>query len=196
LKNTLSILSGILFFAGFIPYIVSILKGVAKPSKASWIVWCALDAVTIAGMLAKHSITGQIVGAFVGSCALVVLSLKYGKSGWTRIDKGCLVGGALGILLWAAFRDADYGIVVSMSVVLIGTIPTIISAWQNPANEDRTAWTIFFLSCMPAMAAIPAWTWADALQPSVYLTGDTVMVFILYARPSLLAKATQPRTTP
>lgn len=189
MRNTLSVIAGILFLIGFIPYIREILRGVAKPSKASWIIWTALDIVVIAGMWAKHSVNGQIIGAFAGSVVTMILALKYGKPGWTWLDKACLGGGALGIVLWLVFDDANVGIIVSMIVVMIGLIPTIISAWTNPANEDKLAWTIFFTSCLFAIPAIPAWTWADALQPLAYFAGETVMVSVLYARPRMLAKS-------
>jgi len=188
LRNIFSIIAGILFLVGFIPYIRAILKRVAQPSKASWIIWTALDLVVIAGMWSKHSLNGQILGAFTGSVVTVVLALKYGKPGWTWLDKLCLVGGALGIVLWKVFDDANFGIVVSMAIVMLGTIPTIVSAWKNPANEDRTAWTFFFVSCLFALSAIPAWTLADALQPLVYFMGESIMMFILYYRPRLHAK--------
>jgi hypothetical protein len=38
-KQTLSVIAGILFVAGFFPYIKAILKGETKPAKASWIIW-------------------------------------------------------------------------------------------------------------------------------------------------------------
>ncbi|MBI5654195.1 hypothetical protein HZC53_00860 [Candidatus Uhrbacteria bacterium] len=181
-------MAGILFLIGFIPYILAIVKRKTRPSKASWIVWTALDAVTLAGMLAKNSVNGQIIGAFAGSCLTVGLALKYGKPGWTWLDKLCLVGGALGILLWKVFGDANFGIVAGMTVVTLGSFPTFVNAWKNPADENKTAWTIFGASCVFAVIAIPAWTLADALQPVVYIAIESVMIFILYARPRMLAK--------
>lgn len=189
MRNILSAIAGILFLIGFIPYIREILKGVAKPSKASWIIWTTLDLVVIAGMWAKHSLNGQIIGAFSGSVITTILALKYGKPGWTWVDKTCLAGGALGIVLWRAFDDADIGIAIGMAIVMLGTIPTIVSAWKNPAHESRMAWTIFFVSCIFAIGAIPAWTVADALQPLVYLTGESVMVLILYIGPWVREKS-------
>lgn len=190
MRNILSAIAGILFLIGFIPYIRAILKKETQPSKASWIVWTALDAVTLAGMLAKHSVNGQIIGAFAGSCLTVGLALKFGKPGWTWLDKSSLAGGVIGIILWKTFGDANFGIVVSMAVITLGSLPTFASAWKNPANEDRTAWTIFFASCVCAFLAIPAWTLADALQPITYIAIESVMLFILYARPPMLRRVT------
>lgn len=62
-KETLSVVSGILFVTAFFPYIRAILAGKTKPAKASWIIWESLDCITLAGMYAKDAINGQIVGA-------------------------------------------------------------------------------------------------------------------------------------
>ena len=181
-------IAGILFIVGFVPYILAILQKMTQPSRSSWIVWTALDAVTLAGMLAKHSVNGQIIGAFAGSCVTVGLALKYGKPGWTWLDKLSLSGGMLGIILWKIFDDANFGIVVSMSVITLGSFPTYVSVWKNPANEDRLAWTIFFTSCVCAVIAIPGWTLAHALQPITYIAIEFVMLLILYVRPRFVGR--------
>lgn len=183
MKNTLSVIAGVLFIVGFIPYILAILQKRTRPSRSSWIVWTALDGLTLAGMLAKHSVNGQILGAFAGSCVTVGLALKYGAPGWTWLDKVSLSGGLLGIILWKVFDDANFGIVASMSVVTLGSFPTFVSAWKNPANEDKLAWTIFSASCVCAVMAIPGWTLAHALQPITYLAIEFTMILILYVRP-------------
>lgn len=67
MKETLSVLAGLLFIAGFIPYIRAILRKETKPAKASWIIWASLDTITIAGMYAKDTVNGQILGAVIGA---------------------------------------------------------------------------------------------------------------------------------
>ena len=70
--------------------------------------------------------------------------------------------------------------IINLTVTFIGSIPTFVSAWKNPAGEDRVAWTIFWTSCIFAMIAIPRMTLADAGQPITFLFIQTVMVSILY----------------
>ena len=49
-KPLLNGLGGIVFFLGFLPYIAAILRGQTRPSKASWVIWSTLNAVTLASM--------------------------------------------------------------------------------------------------------------------------------------------------
>lgn len=181
-KNVLSVLAGGLFVLGFVPYIVAILRGKTKPAKASWIIWASLDSITLAGMFFKGAVNGQILGAVLGAWVVVALALKYGVSGWTRLDRFCLIGAVLGIALWQVFSDPMLGIATSLCVVFVGSIPTFASAWKDPSKEDKLAWTIFWVSCICAVIAIPQWTLVDAAQPLVFFAVENIMMYILYIR--------------
>lgn len=183
LKDILSALSGIIFFIAFVPYIGAIVKGKTKPAKASWLIWATLDSIILIGMYFKHSLNGQIVGAVAGAWIIAILAIKYGKPGWTILDKLCLAGAALGILLWQIWDNPNLAIATSLVVILLGSIPTFVSAYKDPSKEDRKAWTIFFVSCVIAIPAIPVWTLENAGQPIVFLVVETVMMYLLYIKP-------------
>jgi hypothetical protein len=129
-------------------------------------------------MLAKHAVNGQIVGAIIGAWVIVFLALKYGTPGWTRLDKFCLAGAIIGIALWKL--DPAFAIMASNITAFLGSIPTFVSAWNDPGKENRTAWTIFWISCACAIVAIPALTLADTVQPITFFLIESTMMFILY----------------
>lgn len=182
MRNALTVVSGILFIAGFIPYIVAILKRETKPAKASWVIWICLDTLTLAGLYAQDAVNGQIVGVVIGGWIVTMLALKYGTPGWTKLDRGCLAGAVLGIALWQGFDSPKLGILTSLSVVFLGSFPTFAAAWKDPCRENRLAWTIYWLSCIVAVCAIPAWTIADAAQPMTFFAIESVMMYILHFR--------------
>jgi len=189
LKDMFSVLAGLLFIAAFVPYIRSILKKETKPAKASWIIWASLDTITLTGMFFKEAVNGQILGAIFGAWIVVVLTLKYGIPGWTKLDKFCLGGAILGIILWQIFSDPTFGIMTSLSVVFLGSIPTFMSAWKYPSRENKLAWIIFWVSCIFALIAIPRWTLADAAQPITFFAIETIMMYILFVHPRMLANS-------
>lgn len=185
MKAAISVAAGIVFLVGFLPYIYSILRKGAQPAKASWIIWATIDTITIAGMYFKDALNGQMVGVIIGGWVVAVLSLKYGKAGWTLLDKLSLAGAALGIALWLVFSDPVLAIVTSLAVCSIGSVPTFVSAWKDPSKEDKAAWTLFWISCILAVIAIPKTSIQDVAQPVTFLTIETIMMFILYIRPAL-----------
>ena len=182
-QQFLSVIAGVLAIIGFLPYIRAILKGETKPSKASWVIWATLDIITLAGMYAEGTVNGQILAAVLGASTVTVLAMRYGAPGWTKLDKFCLVGAILGIGLWQVFSSPVLGIVTSLSVIFLGSIPTFVSAWHDPSKEDRTGWTFFWLSCIAAVSAIPSWTLADAAQPITFLGIESIMMYLLFFRP-------------
>lgn len=183
LRCAFSIAAGILFFLGFAPYIRATVVGPTKPAKASWFIWASLDTITLIGMYVQHTINGQIIGAVAGAWVVFAVVMKYGTPGWNKLDKFCLVGAGVGIVLWKTFSSPTLGIVASNSVVFLGAIPTFVSARKDPKKEDKLGWTIFWLSCICAVVAIPHFTFDDAVQPIVFCSIETTMMYLLYIKP-------------
>ena len=181
-KHVLTISAGVLSLSGFIPYIRAIVQGRTRPSSVSWLIWAILDVTILAGMFYKNALNGQMIGATAGSCTVACLTIIYGARGWTKSDKYCLVGAVLGIVLWRVLNDPIFGIVVGNTVSFLGSIPTIKLAWEDPGHEDRISWTIWLLSSTLSVLAIPAYTPADVMQPSVFLVVAVAMMYILYFR--------------
>ncbi len=186
----LSALSGIVFVVAFIPYIRAILRPEedpkkTRPQKASWIIWATLDSITLAGMVAKDSVNGQIVGAIIGAWMVAALAMKYGKPGWTWLDKLCLGGAALAIILWQVFDSPVIGLATSLTATFIGLFPTFRNTWSKPEEEDKIAWTLYWISCVLAVAAAPSWTLADAAQPLTFFAIESIVMLLLFIKPRL-----------
>lgn len=186
-KDVFSICGGIFAVAGFIPYIRAIILKETKPAKATWVIWVTLDTITFFGMYAKHALNGQMIGIEIGVWVVVVLAIKYGERGWTILDKSCLVGALVGIILWLAFDSPVLGIMMSLSIIFLGSIPTFASAWKDPSRENKLGWVIYWFSCVFTLAALPGWTLEDAAQPIIFFLIDTVMIYILFVRPQRLS---------
>jgi hypothetical protein len=182
-KDMLSVAIGVTAAMGYAPYVVAILRGRAKPAKATWAIWALLDSIALAGMYAEDAVNAQIVIALLGAMAITALGLKYGRGGWTALDRVCLGGAVLAIVLWKAYDSPVLGIMTSLSGVLIGALPTFVSAWKDPSKEDRTAWTLFFVSGLLAVVAIPSWTLQDAAQPLIFFVVNATVALFVYVRP-------------
>lgn len=178
----LSVLAGLLMVIAYVPYVSAIIRKESTPTKATWLIWASLDTIVFIGMLFKGTASGQILGAVLGSWVVAILALKYGASGWTKLDKFCIGSTVLGIVLWFVFSNPILGIITSLVVMLIGSIPTYISAWKDPHHENMLAWIIFLTSSVFAVIAIPHWTISDAAQPIVFLIIQAIMMYILIVR--------------
>ena len=181
-------LAFMLFMCAFWPYIRAIVLRETKPAKSSWVVWCLLDLIVFVTMWKQGVLNGQILGAVLGSGIIVALALKFGEKGWTLQDKICFAGAAFGIVLWYLFDSPFLAMMMSLAIIFWAAIPTFVSAWKNPESENKMAWTLFWLSCVAAMFAIPSWTWADAAQPITFLIIESVMMYLLFVRPGFIVR--------
>jgi hypothetical protein len=179
-KHLFSVLAGALVIAAFIPYIRAVWKGETQPAKASWVIWAVLDTITLIGMFAKDSVNGQIIGAVIGVWIVVVLALRYGTPGWTVLDKICLAIAAISIGLLILSPDPVLGLVCSLIGIFVGSIPTFRSVYDDPSRENKSAWVLFWLSCLAALAAVPAWTLQDAAQPIVFFVIESTTMWLLF----------------
>jgi hypothetical protein len=184
-----SILAGLVFVAAFVPYIRAILRKETKPTKSTWIIWATLDTITFTGMWAEHAVNGQIIGAVFGAWTVAALSFRYGVPGWSKTDIQCLAGAALGLLLWKLFNSPTLGMLTTLIVVFLGSIPTFKSAMEDPSRENKTAWAIYWFSCVCALLAVPQWNIANALQPITFFVIESVMIYILFLRRQPIASA-------
>lgn len=140
-------------------------------------------------MLIAGTLNGQMLGAVIGAWVVVILALKYGSSGWTRLDKYCGLGAMFGILALIFLDNPIVGLTISLCVTFLGSIPTFVSAWEDSGREDKLAWTLFLISCICALIAVPEWDVANAAQPiTFFIIEATVVVIIFLRKPVNLAK--------
>lgn len=176
-------IAGAFAIASFVPYIIAILRKQTKPSKSTWLIWTTLSNLTAATMFASDALNAQIAMIAAGDLIVVVLALTYGTSGWSRLDLACLTGAVAGIAVWIWTRDPLHGLLIAVTVTVVGSIPTIVKTWHHPEQEDSLAYTLMVSSCVFQIAAIPAWTMAHVLQPISFLGIGGSILFLILARP-------------
>lgn len=179
-QSVWSLLSGFFFFVAFAPYIWAMVKGELKAPKSSWMIWGMVDLIVLVAMLKQGVLNGQMVGAVLGAWLVTGLAFKYGETGWKFLDKVCLVLAVVGIVLWNVLDSAFLGMMISLGVIFIGAIPAFQRAWVAPKTESKLAWTLFWISCVFALLAVPAWTIEHAAQPIVFFVIETVMMVLIF----------------
>lgn len=187
-RSVFGLLAGALWLFGYIPFTTAVYgfdlwQGPitpTQPSIATWVIFFLLDLIVLAGMYQKRTVNWQIIVATIGALWLATLSFFYGVSTWTTIDLVCLLGAVCGIGLWSWYKEANWGIVIGQTAMVIGVIPTVISAWGNPTRENLLAWSIGTLSCFFQLAATRSFTVAALTQPiGFFIIEASVMVVLL-----------------
>lgn len=191
-QSFLSALSGWVFLTGIVPFIIAILQGY-RPPKSSWIIWPTCDTIVAYGMYKHGALNGQMIGVVIGAWTTCTLVMIKGVPGWTQKQKLMLLAAAMGVILWQILGDSNIGIITGCGVILFGSWETFQDAWSSPEHHtgllSRLAWSLYWVSCVLQVLAIPAWTVADATQPLTFLFIESVMMYLIFVRAPRLVKS-------
>ncbi len=181
----MNVISGILFFLGFLPYVVTIIEGQTIPSPVSWAVWAVVDTLALLAMRKEGAMSGQLTGAVFGAWGITILAVLFGKPTMGSIEWVSIVGAVAGIVLWQKTGKPLFAIICAQIAVFMGAIPTFAGAYANPSQEDPIAWSIWTASCVFALLAIKKWDMPNALQPATFTIIEVIMVVLVVIRPHL-----------
>ncbi len=181
-------MAGFLFLFAFFPYVKAIVKGNASPKKATWLIWALNDIIVVAGMAAEGRFNGLIAGATIGATTVFFLSLRKGESGWKPLDIVCVCMSIVAIV--ASFLvDVNIGIALGLSSLFIAAVPTYVSAWEKPQNENTKAWVIFNIAnVFGVIASTKDATFASMAPPIAFVCIDVPMLYLLLVRPAFSLK--------
>ena len=176
------IAAGILALAAFIPYVISILKNQARPSRATWLIWAIQDALSLASYYfsgAKETVWVPI-GFVIGATTIAGLSLKYGTRGWSKLDIICLIMAGISILVWFIQNDPVIVLLITLLIGAIGAIPTLQKAWIDPASENKPTWILFVVSALFNLLAVEEWKFAIFIYPIMIALIDGSIAAVIF----------------
>jgi hypothetical protein len=172
--------------AGFVPYVLSIVRRQTVPQRATWIIWTVVGAVLCASYYADgaRDTIWVPIGYVIGPLVTALLALRYGVGGWTRSDRACLAASGASLLLWLASGSATIALLANIAVDASGALPTIAKTYRDPRSESGLAWSIFLVADSLNLLALGSWTLEAALYP-VYLFGVALAMVALIGRGNL-----------
>ena len=174
--------AGLLSFLAFIIYYITIINGKTLPNKATWLI------LTIVGILV--SVSYYSIGAketiwvsisyVVGPLIAFLLSLKYGESNWTILDRTCLSISIVSILVWSFTESAIIVLLINIFIDFLGIIPTIKKSYINPESEDYIPWLITTIASLLNILAIQDWVFSIYVYPIYMIVFNTIITIPLF----------------
>jgi hypothetical protein len=121
------------------------------------------------------------ISYIVGPVGTSLLGLKFGEGGWTKLDRICLVGVGIGLILWGLYRSPSLTLGINIGIDFLGALPTIHKSFRHPAGEDRLAWFLFTIANALNLLAIERWSWEIIIYP-IYMFLICVTIYSLLWR--------------
>lgn len=172
---------GVIYFLGFLPYIIQVVRKETKPNRTSWLIWSVMGVLILATYYAtdaRNNLPATVVVA-IGPIVTLLLSIKYGEGGLNTLDKGCLFGAGVSLLLWKGLNAPALGLLGALITDGMGMIPTWKDLYKDPTKEKPHAWIIWSVANVCNMFTIERLTIQDALYPTYYLVGTGVSTFLV-----------------
>src|SRR3989338_5894642 len=143
-KLVISIISVILVFVGYGPYIVDILKKKTVPHTFTFLVWSIASSVTWAlQVYGGAGIGAWITFAVSGVCIFIfLLCFNYGEKDITRVDVIFLILALLSLFLWLVVHQPLWSVILVVLTDVLGFGPTVRKSWNKPHSETLFTWQI------------------------------------------------------
>jgi hypothetical protein len=185
-QTRMGAIAGLLSILCFVPYIIAIIKGKAKPSRTTWWIWTILGTVISLSMYFSGSfktIWLPICGG-IGQFIIALLSIRYGEGGWNRFDRFCVSGVIISLFLWWQFGSPLIALLLNILIDLLGALPTIKKTYYEPEKEDILTWSVYLLGSTFNLFAVEGWTFALAIFP-LYIFSINLIIVALILRPKM-----------
>ena len=150
------LLSGLLYFFSYFPYIKDTLRGKTKPERASWFIWATLGSIAFFSQLAKGATDSLWLSGLGTLCAIIIfiLSIRYGVGGFTKRDIIALIISGIGLLLWSITKEPAVALFLVIVVDGVGSYVTIIKSYNDPESETLITWIFDGTAGLLSMLAV------------------------------------------
>lgn len=179
-------------FAGYVPYICSILKGKTKPHVFSWMTWGATTIVVFFAQLSDKGGAGTWPIGLSGLITLYVVILAYIKKSdttITRIDWLFFLLAMTSLPCWYLTSNPLGAVVILTVVDLMGFGPTFRKAYSHPQEERLTFFAIMGMRNVIAIMALEHYSLTTVLFPAATGAGCLLLLSIILFRRRTLTLA-------
>jgi len=179
--------AGVLPFVSSLTYIVSILRGRARPQRMTRLLLVVITGLSFTALLVGQDRSGGFwlaLTALIQAVVIWLLALKYGMGGRERLDWVCFGLCGLGVLLWLLFTQSLIGLLLSIAADCVAIVPSLRKTIKLPHTESLTFFAVDTVAGLLVLVAGP-YTWRTALYPLYIAAINGVYVFVLL-RPRIL----------
>jgi len=183
-KVVIGIITVILGFVGYIPYIRDILKGKTQPHIYTWFVWGLITLILYGLQVSGGAGSGSWVTLVVAllSFSIFGLGLRSGDRNITRSDTLFLVSAMVALVLWLVADQPVLSVILLVTIGMLGFGPTIRKSWNNPHTETISTYAINAIRHTLSILALANYSILTWLFPVAWSIANIIFVLILIVR--------------
>ena len=182
------IVSGLLQALACVPYVRDILAGKTKPHRGTWAIWCTLSLIVLLSQRADGGRWSLLmaVSQLLGTGLILLLSLRRGVGGGSRLDILLLAIAALGVVGWYLAGDPTIATLCVVLSDLVAVVMMMPKTYADPYSETLSAYVMSALSGACALVAVGSMDFGLIVYPAYIVCADlAVAAIVLTQRPQI-----------
>ncbi len=184
MKETLGILTVVMAFIGYVPYLKDTFAGRTKPHVVSWFLWTLVSFIAFGLQWSKGGGAGSYANFAMGIISLVLFaySFKNGTKEIKKVDVVSLILAILAIFLWLAVNQPVWSIILVVVIDALSFTPTFIKSWNKPWEETMFTWILSTLRQGLVLLSLKEVNLVTAMFPVYALLANTLFCILLITR--------------
>ncbi|CAN5674295.1 hypothetical protein BH23PAT1_BH23PAT1_1730 [soil metagenome] len=166
MKEVFAVSSLIVSIAANIPYILETIKGKVKPERISWLLWTLLGGTYFFSAVFADGAKWFTFGELIGPVIILLLALKYGAGGKSRLDKYSLAVALIAFGLLFVLEGVLVSLLLALFIDGIGAFLTIRKLLIDPASESRSFWMLAAVAGFLALLSLKTYNLETVLFPA------------------------------
>lgn len=183
--------SGTVVALAAILYARAIISGKVQSNKVTWFVWIFVTGMICLSYYKENGLVTSIwvsIAYFLGTLLTFILLAFFARKGeWSLIEKLCLAGVFMIIILWTITGSALLALNLTMAVDIVGAIPLLITVYKDSRADYAPAWLLGLIGNLINLFAVERWNWSNASYP-VYMVILMLSMTLLVYFPKFLRK--------
>lgn len=181
-----SVLSILIYIAGFLPYIYHTFRGSVVPHPFSWSVWSILLPINTFELYLTNGFSESLLSPLIRTLSLTIGALV----GWyffrkiariTLLDWICL-GLALSLIGIAFFFGVSKAILPTIVIDFLILTPTLRKIWNTPESEDTLLWITTALSQLFLLFSIGNYTFENTIFWVYNMSTNFLVALFIFSR--------------
>lgn len=186
------ILGAFIAFAGGLSYLISTIKGEAKPNRVTWFLWSLAPFVAFAAEIQEGVGIQSLMTFMVGFTPLLVfLASFFNKKSFWKLGKFDLICGVLsliGLLFWYVTKNGNFAIFFGIFADALAAAPTLVKSYYFPETENYHVYLTAAINAAITLLAIDVWNFAHFGFPLYILVICVIFTLLIKFKVGKLIK--------
>ena len=182
----------IVFIAAFaallaaLVYIRSMVRGVAKPNRVTWLMWSIAPFIATAAAL-SNGVGWAVLPVFISGFMplLILISSFFIKNAYWKLssfDYFCGVLSVMALIFWYITQEPNSAIILAIASDGFAAIPTLGKAWKYAETESVWPFAVGLFNALAAFTAVELWAFSEYAFPTYLVVLNSLFILAIYRR--------------